>query len=128
APCRHTTFTPSRQHAGYGPRASGVLSDATVEFGGGVVVRPLFVTAADTVVVSVRIRRRGEPVGESRKRDILAGLAGLGPLPDDATVTPAQLQEFSDILAWIELAPPDPDYIRPLLNTFGYGDGFALYM
>jgi hypothetical protein len=67
-------------------------------------------------------------VGKDRKRDILTGLARLGALPDDATVTPAQLQEFSDILAWIELAPPDPVYIRPLLDTFGYGDGFGLYM
>src|SRR6188508_674790 len=84
--------------------------------------------AAGAAVAGVLFRRRGEAVVEDRKRDILAGLARLGPLPDDATVTQAQLQEFSDILAWIELAPPDPDYVRPLLNAFGYGDGFGLYV
>jgi hypothetical protein len=67
-------------------------------------------------------------VSKDRKPDILAGLARLGPLPDDATVTQAQLDEFSDTIAWIELAPPDSDYIRPLLGTFGYGDGFGLYV
>jgi hypothetical protein len=67
-------------------------------------------------------------MGGDRKQEILARLARLGPLPDDATVTQAQLDEFNEILARIDLAPPDPDYIRPLLNAFGYGDGFALYV
>src|SRR3954454_1656544 len=85
------------------------------------------VTAA-AAVVALLFRWRGEAVGDDRKRDILAGLGRLGSLPDDATITQAQLDEFSDILAWIELAPPDLDYIRPLLNTFGYGDGFGVYV
>ena len=84
--------------------------------------------AGAAVGVAVFRRRRGEAVVEDRKRDILACLARLGPLPDDATVTQEQLQEFGDLLAWIELAPPDPDYVRPLLNAFGYGDGFGLYV
>lgn len=62
------------------------------------------------------------------KRDILGRLARLGPLPDDATVTQAQLDEFSDILARIERVPPDLGYIRPVLNAFGYGRGFELYV
>lgn len=80
------------------------------------------------VSMGVLFRRRGELVVSNRKCDILGGLARLGPLPDDATVTQAQLDEFSDLIAWLELATPDPDYIRPLLNTFGYGDGFGLYL
>lgn len=67
-------------------------------------------------------------MAEDRNCDILDGLARLGPLPDDAAITQAQLDAFSDIIAWIELAPPDPSYIRPLLNAFGYGDGFGLYL
>ena len=84
--------------------------------------------AAGAVVVALLSRRKGEPVGQDRKPDILAGLARLGPLPDDDAVTQAQLDEFSDLIGWIELAPPDPDYVRPLLATFGYGDGFGLYV
>jgi hypothetical protein len=67
-------------------------------------------------------------VGENPKCDILDRLTRLGPLPDDTTITQAQLDEFSDILARIELAPPDPDYIRPVLDAFGYGRGFELYV
>jgi hypothetical protein len=62
------------------------------------------------------------------KHDLLGRLARLGPLPDDATVTQAQLDEFYDIIARIDLASPDTDYIRPLLATFGYGDGFGGYV
>ncbi len=62
------------------------------------------------------------------KRDILARLARLGPLPDDAALAQAQLDEFNEIIADIDYAPPDPDYIRPLLHAFGYGDGYALYV
>ncbi len=62
------------------------------------------------------------------KRDVLSRLAALGPLPADDALTQEQLDEFSDVIARIELAPPDPDYIRPLLRAFGYGDGFGLYV
>lgn len=78
-------------------------------------------------VAAVSTGRGGVPVGHDRKPDILAGLARLGPLPDDATVTQAQLDGFGEIIGWIGFAPPDPDYVRPLLDTFGYGDGFGLY-
>ena len=68
-------------------------------------------------------------MSDPRKHDLLARLARLGPLPDDATITQAQLDEFFDIVCTIDTrsTPPDPDYIRPVLNTFGYGDGFAGY-
>ena len=79
-----------------------------------------------------RAARVAEAVRESwrvrmKKRDLLARLARLGPLPDDAAVTQAQLDEFFDIVDGIDSTRPDPAYIRPLLNTFGYGDGFAGY-
>jgi hypothetical protein len=94
--------------------------------------RRLIITVAVTVgaaVAAALFRRRGEPMGEEDpKRDILTRLTHLGPLPTDTAVSQAQLDEFSDIIAQIELAPPDPDYIRPLLDTFGYGDGFGLYI
>ena len=64
-----------------------------------------------------------------QKRELLARLARLGPLPDDAKVTQSQLNEFFDIVCIIDTdsTPPDADYIRPVLNTFGYGDGFGGY-
>ena len=67
-------------------------------------------------------------MGGDPKRDILTWLARLGPLPGDDAITQAQLDEFNDIVGRIELAPPDPDYIRPLLDTFGYGYGYELYL
>jgi hypothetical protein len=69
----------------------------------------------------------GDPMDEGPKRDLLARLARLGPLAGDGEVNQGQLDELSDVLARIELAPPDPDYVRPLLGAFGYGDGFGLY-
>ena len=90
-----------------------------------VIVAGIAVSAAAVALFS---GKRVDPVGRDRKPDILAGLARLGPLPDDATITQAQLDEFSDIIGWVELAPPDPDYIRPLLRTFGYGYGVDLYV
>src|SRR4051812_9018269 len=62
------------------------------------------------------------------KHDLLGRLARLGPLPDDASATQAQLDEFYDVITRIDLAPPDPDYVRPLLAAFGYGDGFEGYV
>ena len=59
-------------------------------------------------------------------RDLIDRLARLGPLPDDAAISQAQLDEFSDIIDGIDRAPPDTGSIRPLLNTFGYGDGFGV--
>lgn len=58
---------------------------------------------------------------------MLDRLARLGPLPDDDAIQQARLDEFGAIIDDIGMAPPDPDSIRPLLNAFGYGDGFALY-
>lgn len=66
-------------------------------------------------------------MGGVMKSDLLDRLARLGPLPDDAAVTQSQLDEFGDIIERIGTAPPDPDYVRPLLGAFGYGDGFGLY-
>ncbi len=85
--------------------------------------------ATGAAVVAVNSRRRSDSVVEGRKRDLLARLARLGPLPNDSAVTQAQLDEFFDIVCLIDMdsTPPDPDYIRPVLNTFGYGDGFAGY-
>ena len=60
-------------------------------------------------------------------RELIERLARLGPLPDDAAATQEQLDEFGGIIDGIVAAPPDSDCIRPLLNTFGYGDGFGLY-
>jgi hypothetical protein len=66
---------------------------------------------------------------DTAKRELLDRLARLGPLPNDDAITQAQLDEFGDIIDRIgAFVPPDPDYIRPLLSTFGYGDGFALYV
>lgn len=84
--------------------------------------------AACAAVATVIAHRRAVPVVEERTRDLLARLARLGPLPDDDAVTQEQLNEFGDIIDRIATAPPDPAYIRPLLNTFGYGDGFAGYV
>ena len=73
--------------------------------------------------------RRGTPMADDEKRELLDRLARLGPLPNDDAIAQAQLDEFGDIIDRIgAFVPPDPDYIRPLLNTFGYGDGFALYV
>jgi hypothetical protein len=66
-------------------------------------------------------------VPDGKKRSILVRLAKLGPLPSDNVVTQAQLDEFKTLIDLIEHAPPDPDYIRPLLATFGPDDGFELY-
>lgn len=81
-----------------------------------------------------RVAHAAEAVQKSwqvwmKKRHLLARLARLGPLPDDAAVTQAQLDEFLDIVGLIDSGstPPDPDYIRPLLDAFGYGDGYAGY-
>lgn len=84
--------------------------------------------AAGSVVAVVLSRRRDESVDDDPKHDILRRLAHLGPLPDDAAVSQAQLDEFGEIIAAIEQAPPDLAYIRPLLDTFGYGAGFGLYV
>lgn len=66
---------------------------------------------------------------DEKKRMLLDRLARLGPLPNDDTITQAQLDEFGEIIDRIgSSVPPDPDYIRPLLDAFGYGDGFALYV
>lgn len=81
-----------------------------------------------------RLARVGEQVQKSwrvwiNKRNLLARLELLGPLPDDATITQTQIDEFHDIVSSIDSdsTPPDPGYIRPLLNTFGYGDSFGGY-
>ena len=81
-----------------------------------------------------RVARVAEAVQKSwqvrmQKRHLLPRLDRLGPLPQDSAVTQAQLDEFFDIVCIIDSdsTPPDPDYIRPLLNTFGYGDGFGGY-
>ena len=66
-------------------------------------------------------------MGDAVKPELLDRLGRLGPMPDDAAATQGQLDEFGDIIDRIGTAAPDPDYIRPLLNTFGYGDGFGLY-
>jgi hypothetical protein len=66
-------------------------------------------------------------MGEAVKRDLLTRLARLGPLPEDSAVSQSQLDEFGDIVDRIGAAPADPEYIRPLLAAFGYGDGFGLY-
>lgn len=62
------------------------------------------------------------------KQGVLDRLKRLGPLPDYAGLTQARLDEFhaiiDNILDWL---PPDPDYIRPLLATFGYTDGVAYW-
>lgn len=94
--------------------------------------RRLIVAAgvADGVAAAAMLlRRRNDPVADERKRDLLARLARLGPLPDDDAITQEQLSEFFDIACAIDSdsTPPDPDYIRPVLSTFGYGDGFAGY-
>ena len=65
-------------------------------------------------------------MGDTAKRELLDRLGRLGPMPDDAAATQEQLEEFGDIIDHIGVAPPEPDYIRPLLNAFGYGDGFGL--
>ena len=85
--------------------------------------------AASVAVAAVVLPRRSDPVADERKRDLLARLARLGPLPDDDAITQGQLSEFFDIVCTVDSdsTPPDPDYIRPILNTFGYGDGFAGY-
>jgi hypothetical protein len=66
-------------------------------------------------------------LGNAVKRELLGRLTRLGPLPDDATIGQSQLDEFGDVVDRIGTAPPDPDYVRPLLGAFGYGDGFGLY-
>jgi hypothetical protein len=69
----------------------------------------------------------GDLMDEGPKSNLLARLTDLGPLPEDAALTQEQLDEFGDIISRIDLASPDPDYVRPLLGAFGYGDGFGLY-
>ena len=78
-----------------------------------------------------RVVRVGEEFQKSwqvrmKKRDLLAR---LGPLPQDSAVTQVQLDEFFDIVCSIDSdsTPPDPAYIRPLLSTFGSGDGYGGY-
>lgn len=66
-------------------------------------------------------------MGDAVKRELLGRLARLGPLPDDASVSQAHLDEFGDVVDRMGTAPPDRDYVRPLLDAFGYGDGFGLY-
>ena len=66
-------------------------------------------------------------MAKGAKRELLGRLSRLGPLPADVEATQEQLDEFGDIVDRIRAASPDPDYIRPLLGAFGYGDGFGLY-
>lgn len=66
-------------------------------------------------------------MSDAAKWELLGRLARLDPMPDDAAATQAQLDELGDIIDRIGAVPPDPAYIRPLLNAFGYGDGFGLY-
>ena len=77
--------------------------------------------AAEAVQKSWRVR--------VRKRELLARLNRLGPLPDDDAVKQAQLDEFLDIVSTIDSrsTPPDRHYTRPLLKTFGFGDGYGGY-
>lgn len=85
--------------------------------------------AVCAAVSSLIYLRRGAPMVAEAKRGLLDRLARLGPLPNDDAIAQAQLDEFGDIIDRIQsFVPPDPDYIRPLLDTFGYGDGFALYV
>ncbi len=64
----------------------------------------------------------------AEKSEMLGRLAALSPMPDDATVTQEQLDARYDITETIPLYfKGDRDFVGPLLDSVGYGDGFGGY-
>ena len=57
------------------------------------------------------------------KQQLIEGLASLTPMPDDEEVTQEQLNEYAE-LCWsiARTMNKDPDFVSPLLDSFGYGD------
>jgi hypothetical protein len=64
----------------------------------------------------------------AKKCELLARLAAVRPMPDDATVTQEQLDERFTTEELVDLYfKGDRDFVGPLLDSVGYGDGFGGY-
>lgn len=62
------------------------------------------------------------------KAKLMKRLEDISPMPDDATVTQKQLDQYHDIVEIIDLDfKRDVDFVAPILDSFGYGDGYGIY-
>ncbi len=65
---------------------------------------------------------------QTLKIKLIKRLTIISPMPDDANVTQEQLDERFDITGTIHIYfLDDPDFVGPLLDSFGCGDGFGGY-
>lgn len=60
------------------------------------------------------------------KDDALAFLALHQPLPSDAELSEDVIKRYDEVRRFF-LEHPDPDCVRPLLNSFGNGNGHGVY-
>jgi HEAT repeat protein len=57
---------------------------------------------------------------------LLSELKNISPMPDDVELNEAILKKYEKLIRDIILLK-DPRFITPLVNSFGYGEGFGLY-
>lgn len=57
---------------------------------------------------------------------LIKKLEAMSPLPDDNTVSQQTLETYEQIIDEL-FSVKDTRVIQPLINSFGYGDGYGLY-
>ena len=65
-----------------------------------------------------------------RIAELLTQLKAKSPMPDDDSLTKEQIEEYgaiADELEQVLAKNEDPRVIEPLINSFGYGDGYGTY-
>lgn len=65
-----------------------------------------------------------------RLDELLAQLKQLSPMPDDQSITQEQIDAYAEVIDQLYYAlreDNDPRAIQPLIDSFGYIDGFGVY-
>jgi hypothetical protein len=63
---------------------------------------------------------------KTRLAELLSRLERLTPMPEDALLTENMLKEYDEVVTELEQFH-DPRCLRPLIESFGYGQGFGIY-
>lgn len=55
-------------------------------------------------------------------------LVVLSPMPNDLELSDKQLEDYAEIISELaQLVVDQTDVIKPLINSFGYGEGYEIY-
>ncbi len=63
---------------------------------------------------------------DDRVEQLISQLRALSPMPEDELLTEEQVDTYGRIIDEL-LQFKDPRAIRPVLDSFGYGDGYGVY-